>query len=128
MAKKIKKPKKITQKKIKSMARTAKRKALAQWSLDVRERDGNKCVICGQKEFLNAHHILNKFKFSKYMLEINCGIALCPAHHQFGKFAAETNAVFFADWLMRNRLDQWKWVLDAIQKELSCENPSKTSL
>ena len=114
---KIKKPKKITKAKLKSLARTAKRKALSEWSKAVRNRDGNKCAVCGKTEHLNAHHILNKTKFPQYRLELICGIALCPSCHQFGKFAAETNVIFFANFLIKNRPEQWNWAIKMIQNE-----------
>lgn len=124
MAKKKKKAKKITKAKLKKMERTARRKALKTWSLAVRARDGNKCVICSKVQYLNAHHILNKFKFPQYALELMCGISLCPQCHQFGKFAAETNAVFFGNWLLNNRKDQWDWVLEKINYELTKKEPA----
>lgn len=118
MAKK-KKPVKLTKAKIKKMARTAKRKQLIQWSKDVRERDGNKCIVCGKTEYLNAHHLIPKKRFPQYMLEINCGITLCPYCHQFGPFAAETNGIFSAEFLKKYRIEQWNWVIEKLNIELS---------
>lgn len=99
------------------MARTAKRKALKAWSFAVRARDNHQCVICGKSAHLNAHHILSKAKFSAYALELDNGIAICPMHHQFGKFSAESNGVWFAAWLATNRPQQHQRAHDRLAVE-----------
>lgn len=50
------------------------------WSLEVKKRDG-RCVYCGSKEKLNAHHILSAHKHPEFRLIINNGITLCHTCH-----------------------------------------------
>lgn len=111
--KKIVKPvKKITKKKLLSLARSQKRKALADWSKAVRNRDDNKCVVCGHTEHLNAHHILPKETYKELMLEVMDGITLCSSHHKFGKFSAHKNGIWFSHWLKINRPEQYAWAIE----------------
>lgn len=57
----------------------------ATWSRAVRERDGNKCFLCGSKERLSAHHILPARTWPECKFDIDDGITLCCKHHTFGK-------------------------------------------
>ena len=54
------------------------------WSAKVRERD-EKCVMCGKKERLQAHHyIKTKARSLKYRWDIRNGITLCYGCHMYG--------------------------------------------
>jgi hypothetical protein len=108
--KKVKKPKKITKAKLAKMERTAKRKALVQWSLDV--RSGGKCEVCGRTEFLDAHHILPKERYKEYMTVRENGVCLCKNHHKFSKFSFHRNSVWSTLWLQRTKPDTYKWVIE----------------
>ena len=57
---------------------------LGHWSIKVRKRDNNKCVICGSRKNLNAHH-LNGWKWDiKNRTKIDNGVTLCEkCHHKF---------------------------------------------
>jgi 5-methylcytosine-specific restriction endonuclease McrA len=88
---------------LKKQARTKARKALVAWSKQVRERDGNACVVCGKAAYLNAHHLIPRERFHQYELEIDNGIALCPSHHKYGSFSAHRHPIWFALWLRQNR-------------------------
>ncbi len=87
---------------------------LKEWSKLVRERDGNKCVVCGSDKNLNAHHILDKIHYRLYSLNIGVGITLCVKHHKWGKYAAHTNVLWFSNWLHKHRLEQYNECLDLI--------------
>ena len=54
--------------------------ALQSWSQTIKKRD-KKCLICGVKDDLKAHHILHKSKYPKLSFNINNGISLCKSHH-----------------------------------------------
>lgn len=56
------------------------RYALMFWSKIIKNRDNNKCQICGNKGQI-AHHILHKAKYPKLSLNINNGITLCRWCH-----------------------------------------------
>lgn len=107
-------PKKITKKKLLSMARTSKSKKLSEWSHSVRERDGKKCVVCGREDFLNAHHILPKENYKEFMYEIVNGVTLCPSHHKFNKYSAHKNQIWFSKFLQDNRKHQYKWAMNNV--------------
>lgn len=90
---------------------------LNHWSKEVRQRDENKCVICGKDRYIQAHHILPKRFFRKFALEIDNGISLCPAHHCFGKFSAHMNSVWFSEWLKNNRPEQYYTALERLKED-----------
>lgn len=59
------------------------------WRLKVYERDNYKCVQCGSKEKLNAHHIKSWKNYPNLRYDINNGITLCEKchikyHQQYG--------------------------------------------
>jgi len=54
--------------------------ALRKWSGFIREKQNNKCQICG-KEAIAVHHIFHKVLYPKLSLNFNNGICLCEEHH-----------------------------------------------
>jgi len=53
------------------------------WKGAVIKRDGGKCIICGARKSLAAHHILSRrHKSTRWLLEN--GVTLCTAHHIYG--------------------------------------------
>ena len=113
MKKVVRKPKKLTKKKLLSMARTTKRKALSEWSKQVRARD-QKCIVCDCVTNLNAHHVLPKENYKELMYEVINGVTLCPSHHKFGKYSAHKNAIWFSEFLRKFRADQWSWAVEHV--------------
>lgn len=105
----------MKQKKRKPTKAATRRKALAQWSKEVRARDNNACCVCGQTEFVQAHHILVKNRYPEYSLDLNNGVSLCVSHHKFGKCSAHLNAIWFVEWLRTNKPDQYQWVLEKLK-------------
>jgi len=115
--------KKITKASIKKQERINKRKALVEWSLAVRERDGHTCQVCGIKAgeltkngkpvVLNAHHIISKecvfYDFLK--LDLNNGITLCQSCHKFSRKCSphKQEFVFFV-WFMQNKPKQYEYL------------------
>ena len=81
------------------------------WSFLVRNRDGNKCVICGETEYIQAHHLLSRRVFSSRWTVDN-GISLCPNHHEYSlETSAHTSPWHFEEWVKGNKQDQYKtWV------------------
>jgi len=77
-------------------------KQLIEWAMAVKERD-KCCQVCGtDKKRLNAHHIIPK-NFLKYKYDLSNGMTLCVHCHQFGKFSAHKNPIWFANWMRENR-------------------------
>ncbi len=96
---------------------------LKSWSKLVRERDGNKCVVCGSDKNLNVHHILDKRFYKEHSLNVDVGVSLCVLHHKYSKLSAHTNVLWFSLWLEENRAEQYKKCveiisLDKLQKNL----------
>lgn len=57
------------------------RYALQSWSKVVKKRDGYKCVDCGSKENLHAHHVLEKSKYPEFSLLPMNGLTECKECH-----------------------------------------------
>tara|TARA_R110000822_G_scaffold1158_1_gene5174 strand:- start:3736 stop:4137 length:402 start_codon:yes stop_codon:yes gene_type:complete len=120
------KPKKLTKKQIARQERIAKKKALVQWSLDVRERDGNQCQVCkikdkelkenGKKAILNAHHVFAKEGTYKFMMfDVENGLTLCQACHRFSRVNSPHRQEFvFFLWFMENRPEQFEYLKSRI--------------
>jgi len=72
------------------------------WSRRIRERDGC-CQICRKSDkMLNAHHLIPR-QFIEWRHEMDNGITLCVHCHQFGKFSAHKNPLWFANWMRINK-------------------------
>ena len=94
------------------------RTQLKNWSREVRDRDGNKCFLCGSTEHLQAHHILPKHGWKDYRLDLQNGIALCAKCHSFGKWSVHNGAaLFFYLKLMMNRPLQFAYLKNILLKE-----------
>ena len=86
-------------------------KSFKLWAQQVKERDGFKCVVCGNTKSPNAHHIIPR-EIKELRFDINNGISLCPLHHQFGlQISAHRNPFMFFIWLMKNRKEQFNYLL-----------------
>lgn len=65
------------------------------------ERDGHKCIIRGcdkGPKYLNLSHILPE-EFTKYSLNLDNVLMLCPGHHKLGNFSAHKNPIWFTTYL-----------------------------
>ena len=89
--------------------KTMRRKALALWSILVRHRDGNACLVCKSAEYIQAHHIEDKRNESLRYALAN-GASLCARHHFGGSDSAHHSPVYFLDWLQTNRPYQLVYV------------------
>lgn len=95
------------------------RTLLKRWSKAVRERDGNKCFVCGSTERLNAHHILPKKMWGKDKLDPRVGITLCCRCHSFGKFSVHRGAgdILLMEKLRQEQPEQYYWLLAKVKAE-----------
>jgi 5-methylcytosine-specific restriction endonuclease McrA len=55
--------------------------AYKNWRQSVYQRDGYKCVQCGSKDKLNAHHIKSWKDYPALRYDIDNGITLCEKCH-----------------------------------------------
>lgn len=102
------KVKKITKKEIKRQERILNNKKLKQWSIDVRNRDGNKCLICLAIKYIHAHHIIPK-DIKEFKFDLDNGIALCAKCHRFSRIcSAHQNSFVFMIWFMEHRNEQYE--------------------
>lgn len=63
-------------------ARLLPRQGGGLWSLAVRKRDGNRCVMCGKVDGISSHHWLFRRSHSKALsVDINNGVSLCYSCH-----------------------------------------------
>ena len=59
-----------------------KKAGLVLWSIVVRKRDGNRCIMCGKTEYLQAHHWLFRKSHSvRLALDPDNGATLCYGCH-----------------------------------------------
>jgi len=88
------------------------------WADQVKIRDNWSCVICNNKERLNAHHIIARENHeTKY--DLSNGISLCPKHHFFCRqISAHNNPIGFLLWLEKNRPEQMAYVKNRMQEIL----------
>lgn len=102
--------KKITKKELKRRERIEQKKKLKQWSIDVRNRDGNKCSICSVTKYIHAHHIVCK----EYIIlrnDLKNGISLCAKHHKFSREnSAHNNPFIFFLWFKENKKEQYNYL------------------
>ncbi len=113
---------KPTKKELKRKERLSKKKALRQWSVDVRTRDSYSCQICGIKDkeltkngkpaVLNSHHVLAKEGvYSFLMFDVNNGVCLCQNCHRFSrKCSAHRQEFAFFVWLQEHRPEQYNYL------------------
>jgi hypothetical protein len=117
--KKVKKPKKI---KLQPISKIQKR-LYKIWSDVIRERAGWKCEFCGIENKatningvptkLDAHHFISrKIKDMPLKFEIQNGICACPICHKWGIPSFHRDPITTITWLITNRPDRYKYVLD----------------
>lgn len=102
----------VARRKVRMAVRMAPKHRLREWSLRVRERDGNKCAVCGSPNYVQSHHLLPKERYQEFKFKRINGLSLCPTHHKMGRFSAHRSPIWFTIWLKENRPLQYQWCLD----------------
>lgn len=69
------------------------------WSLKVKAVYGCKCVVCGEIENLNSHHIEPRTSSAVIRWDALDGISLCVIHHKYGRDAAHKSSIFFYEFI-----------------------------
>ena len=102
------KAKKLTKVKLKKLEKRQINKKFKEWAKSVKERDGNKCIICGKTERLNAHHIIPR-EIKEFRFDTDNGVTLCPKDHKWRLLiSAHRNPFTFYIWLEKYRTEQFK--------------------
>lgn len=113
--------KKITKKELKRRERIEQKKKLKQWSIDVRNRDGNKCSICSVTKYIHAHHIIPR-EVKEFRFDLENGLAICAKHHRYCReISCHANPFTFMIWFMKNKKEQYEnllYKLKELQKEV----------
>lgn len=80
-----------------------------EWSKLVRERDG-KCLACGKRSNLAAHHFVRR-SIKSTRLIIENGVTLCPGCHVFNhEFSAHKTPEMFKRWFKKRFPNRAKFV------------------
>jgi hypothetical protein len=87
--------KKITKKELARLEKKRKNKLWKEVRLKVIARD-EQCIICGSKNKLNVHHILEKefLSFRYLQFDERNLITVCPKCHKFSEFSMHKNPLF----------------------------------
>lgn len=88
------------------------------WANAVKDRDGRACVICGNTERPNAHHIIVR-ENHETKFDLMNGLTLCATHHFFNRqISAHNNPLGLFLWLEKNRPDQFNYCKTKMQEIL----------
>jgi len=75
------------------MAKLSKYK-LRVWSIRIRWRD-RKCVICGSREKLQAHHLADKSYHPELAYDLDNGVTLCNSNKKDGHSCHKAFHIYF---------------------------------
>jgi len=102
--------KKLTIKEKKKLEKREDKKKLKEWSKTVRDKDGNKCVICQTDKFIHAHHLFPK-EIKELRYDLKNGLSLCAKNHKFSReISAHNNPLAFYIWFVENRKVQFNYL------------------
>lgn len=59
------------------MRKLSSSKKYKMWRRAVFKRDGYQCVLCKNRKYIEAHHLLRKWDFPGLMFEVHNGMTLC---------------------------------------------------
>jgi hypothetical protein len=76
------------------------------WSLIIKTRAGFICEYCGERSYLNSHHIFSRSN-KTLRWDVDNGICLCAKHHMLGNFSAHKSPIEFGEWIRKKRGEEW---------------------
>lgn len=98
--------------------KTVKNRLDKLWSKMIRDCD--KCAICGVTSFekqLHPHHIIGRMRL-RTRWDIKNGICLCASHHTLGKLSAHADPLWFNNWLIENKPEDFQYLMDVKREPL----------
>ena len=98
------------------------RELLKEWRLKVLKRDNYTCQISKKKPNRpQCHHILPR-QIKELRYDVMNGIVLDFNHHKVGVRSAHQNALFFADFLRKNKPKQYKYLMRKMKQLEKCNS------
>jgi len=105
------------------------------WSEAVKDRANNKCEFCGVAKGednghglvnkLDSHHLLSrKIKNCPLKFDVRNGVLADPFHHKFGIPSFHRDPVTTITWLIKNRPENHKFVLENSLVTVDLDNRS----
>jgi hypothetical protein len=67
------------------------------------------CEVCGSPNHTNSHHIITRGNLN-LRWDLQNGCLLCVNHHRFGNPCAHGNPIWFTEWLMAHRSDDYEYL------------------
>jgi 5-methylcytosine-specific restriction endonuclease McrA len=111
--------------------RKAKREFKEAWQKarkECLERDNYECQICRHKldkakpRGTAVHHIIPR-QYKGLFLDLDNLITLCSRCHRWSKNSPHQNALWFAEWLKKNKPEQYNHLQDFLEEE--CQGKGK---
>jgi len=91
-----------------------------EWAKAVKERDGWACVVCGDTNRPNAHHVIVRENHDT-KLDVNNGLTLCATHHFFNRqVSAHNNPLGLFMWMEIHRPEQLEYLRAKMRDILEC--------
>ena len=87
---------------------TIEKKLDRAWSKKILSK--GKCEVCGNTEYLNAHHIEGRRNL-RLRWDLRNGVCLCSGCHMFRKDSAHQSPEWFHFWLEENRWEDLQYVM-----------------
>lgn len=114
---------KIKSKRVKKQSSPGKQRQIKdkKWALDIKERDGFKCLHCGKEEYLNSHHIYSRSNYA-VRWDMDNGITLCSGCHTMSsKFSAHKTPLEFIEFVKELWGEEWYERLRKKSNTLLCK-------
>jgi len=112
-AKKKAKKSKLAKSKADPKSKYWRNKADKSWSLYIRR---HKCIVCGSGEYLQAHHLVDRWVRPLRHNPLN-GVPLCPKHHKWWLKISGHKGPFGLAWLLQKSYpEQWLWVMSQFER------------
>ena len=87
------------------MKKTEIKKLDKRWGMMIREGADETCEVCGNPGN-NPHHIIGRRNFATRW-DLDNGICLCSGCHTMRRQSAHQDPMWFSEWIMAKRGEDW---------------------